>query len=381
MLSKGYARKFVTNKDSQGRSVIQEIIVEGPVTTAIPTVRNKTDDQLQSRLLVAELVDYPGRVKAHSAAVSELLHPDYAVADHSHRLFLWREGLRQLTEVRRVVSRVKHPDFALDDDQVSHGARLWANLMGLMSTHAWLEQRNREISALASGERAIVASPEDYEAAYNIFTEVCQRTIVNLSEIHRKILGALYGLRQEFPNREGFPQREIAKAARVSLGTISNNKTFLATSVKLIKETEHGLALVEGAEPSWWEGGDKIMTGLPTPEQVRAWWQGHDPPPGGAEHAEHAEHVAEAERKAHTYAGNGVQCPTEHPMSMFSYPEDDPEHPTGTGEHVQPPFTEAVNTENGTGKPKTGDAEEVFSVSRGSGDDDPHNDEGPGMEF
>ena len=73
MLSKGWARKLVTNKGPDGRNAIQEIIVEGPVTAAIPTVRNKTDDQLQTRLLVAELPDYVGRIKEHSKAVSELL--------------------------------------------------------------------------------------------------------------------------------------------------------------------------------------------------------------------------------------------------------------------------------------------------------------------
>ena len=179
------------------------IIVEGPVTIAIPTIRNKTDEQLQTRLLVAELPDYPGRVKHHSAAVSEQLLPDAAAIDHSHEQWLWQEGLRQLTDVRRVVFPLRHPDFALDDDQVSHGARLWANLLSLMATHAWLEQRNRRLLELRSGEVAIEATPDDYAVAYRIFTRVCKRTVVNLSDTHRKILGALYDLHQEFPNRAG----------------------------------------------------------------------------------------------------------------------------------------------------------------------------------
>ena len=128
------------------------IIVEGPVTIAIPTIRNKTDEQLQTRLLVAELPDYVGRVKHHSATVSELLLPDAATADHSHEKWLWQEGLRQLTGVRRVVFPLHHPDFALDDDQVSHGARLWANLLSLMATNAWLEQNNRRLLELGDGE-------------------------------------------------------------------------------------------------------------------------------------------------------------------------------------------------------------------------------------
>ena len=55
---------------------------------------------------------------------------------------------------------------------------------------------------------------------------VCQRTVVNLSENHRKILGALYDLHGEFPNRGGFTHREIASGAEVSPQTVSNNKAF-----------------------------------------------------------------------------------------------------------------------------------------------------------
>ncbi|PLS83099.1 MAG: hypothetical protein CYG60_22695, partial [Actinobacteria bacterium] len=227
MLSKGRARKIVTNKDATGASVAQEIVVEGPVTIAIPTIRNKTDEQLQTRLLVAELPDYPGRVKEHAAAVSRQLLPDAAVADYSRERFLWQEGLRQLASARRVVFPLRHPDFALDDDQVSHGARLWANLLSIMASHAWLEQRNRRLLELGDGRVAIEATPDDYEAAHRIFTKVCKRTVVNLSDTHRKILGALYDLHQEFPNREGFSQREIKAGAGVSQSVVSDNKTFL----------------------------------------------------------------------------------------------------------------------------------------------------------
>jgi DNA primase len=285
MLSKGQAKKIVTAKDADGNMTTREITVEGPVTIAIPTIRNKTDEQLQTRLLVAELPDYPGRVKEHSSAVSAQLLPDAATADYSREAFLWREGLRQLTAHRRVVFPLRHPDFALDDDQVSHGARLWANLLSVMASHAWLEQRNRRLLDLREGRVAIEAIPDDYAAAYRIFNKVCKRTVVNISDTHRKILNSLYDLQQQFPNRQGFTQREIAKEGkdvpseqRVSQGSISNNKTFLVTSAKLMKETEHGLALVEGAEPSWWSQ-DGIMTGLPTPEQVKAWWEDSDPDP------------------------------------------------------------------------------------------------------
>jgi hypothetical protein len=311
MLSKGRAKKIVTAKDTDGNMTTREITVEGPVTIAIPTIRNKTDEQLQTRLLVAELPDYPGRVKEHSSALSAQLLPDAATADYSREAFLWREGLRQLTAHRRVVFPLRHPDFALDDDQVSHGARLWANLLSVMATHAWLEQRNRRLLDLGEGRVAIEATPDDYAAAYRIFNKVCKRTVVNISDTHRKILNSLYDVQQQFPNREGFTQREIAKEGkdvpseqRVSQGSISNNKTFLVTSAKLIKETEHGLALVDGAEPSWWSQ-DGIMTGLPTPEQVRAWWDDSnpdpDPPSKGTNLANHLITEDKTDDKADTY--------------------------------------------------------------------------------
>jgi hypothetical protein len=92
----------------------------------------------------------------------------------------------------------------------------------------------------------------------------------------------------------------------VSQGSISNNKTFLITSAKLMKETEYGLALVKGAEPSWWSQ-DGIMTGIPTPEQVRAWWENSDPDPDpapkGANQANHLITDDETGDNFDTYGG------------------------------------------------------------------------------
>ena len=62
MLSQGRARKFVTNKDGDGKNAFQEIDVEGPITGVIPTTRNKLNDELQTRLLLTELEDFEGRI-------------------------------------------------------------------------------------------------------------------------------------------------------------------------------------------------------------------------------------------------------------------------------------------------------------------------------
>ena len=52
------------------------------MSVTIPTIRNKLDNQLQSRMLIADLRDYTGRVKAHSRAVSEQFSPGYVAAEH-----------------------------------------------------------------------------------------------------------------------------------------------------------------------------------------------------------------------------------------------------------------------------------------------------------
>ena len=70
LISGGKARHRTVNKDQNGRNVLQELDLEGPVSTTIPTVRNKLDRQLGTRMLVAGLEDYPGRVAAHSRARS-----------------------------------------------------------------------------------------------------------------------------------------------------------------------------------------------------------------------------------------------------------------------------------------------------------------------
>lgn len=282
MLSAGKATRFTVNsKGRDGANEAQELKVVGPVTAIIPTVRNKLDEQLQTRLLVAELEDYEGRVKKHSQAVSRLLSPDYAVSgiDISHAVRRWRAALKSLTGVRRVVFPLGRDEFAFDNDAVSHGARLWANLLGLMSAHAWLEQRNRRLVDV-NGATAIIATPDDYEAAYRIFEATCQRTVTNLSKTHRKILDAVHELEVEDPDAEGFSQRKIAEQGDVSVGAVSKHKAFLVRSTKLLRETDHGLALVSGAEPSWWSG-EALMTGFPSPEKVKEWWDEEHPPPDG----------------------------------------------------------------------------------------------------
>jgi hypothetical protein len=281
MLSAGKAvRLTVNNTGANGANEAQELEVRGPITTIIPTTRNKLDEQLQTRLLVAELEDYVGRVKKHAQAASKLLLPDYASIDNTKTVRTWQAALRSLTTVRRVVFPLKREEFALDDDGVSHGARLWASLLGLMCSHAWLEQRNRKIIELSAGERAVVATPDDYEAAYEVFRDTCQRTVVNLSDTHRAILNALHELQEDDPDADGFPQRAIGDQAGIKQGTVSKHKAFLVMSAKLVKETDHGLALVSGAEPSWWSDHN-LMRGFPSPQKVRAWWdEGHPPPDG-----------------------------------------------------------------------------------------------------
>ena len=281
LISGGRASHMTVNKDSEGRNAAQEFSVEGPVTLIIPTVRNKLDAQLQTRMLVSELPDYEGRVAAHSRAFSKLLLPDHSGEDHTPGMNAWHASLQTLTGNRRVVFPLSHEGFCFDSDTVSHGARLWGNLLGLMLSHAWLEQRNRETVELPSGDdssgaTAIVATPGDYEAAYQVFETACERSVVNLSDTHRAILDAIYDLKQQSTFMDGYSLRRIADQAGVHHSTVGEHRTFLTKSVKLLRETDSGmLDLVADAEPSWWSG-EGLLEGFPRPEQVWRWWEQSD---------------------------------------------------------------------------------------------------------
>ena len=308
ILSGGKASHLTVNKSPEGRNAAQELNIEGPVSITIPTVRNKLDAQLQTRMLVAELADYEGRVAQHSRAVSRQYLPDQAGEDHGPRIKAWQGALRSLAQCRRVVFPLDVEAFCFDSDTVSHGARLWTNLLGLMLAHAWLEQRNRESMDLASGERAIIATPEDYEAAYDIFKATCERSVVNLSDTHRKILDAVYDLKQQSSFADGYSLRKIADQADIHHSTVAEHKTYLTRSVKLLREAEGGLDLVVDAVPSWWHKGD-LLIGFPHPEQVWRWWKEHT----ASETARQPRHTADAVHNADTYAENGVGQAIRHP--------------------------------------------------------------------
>jgi len=273
MLSQGRAKKFVTNKNGEGQNAFQELRVEGPITGCIPTVRNKLDDQLQTRMLVTELEEYEGRIQAHTKALSSLFAPDWSAAFDTGLAPKWRAALHSLAEVRKVViGFAAHPEFKLSNEEISHGARLWQNLLGLVCAHAWLEQRNREVRDLSDGSRAVVATAADYEAAFGIFKATSRRSVVNLSDTHRKIVQAVYdlSLTTRFPS-EGFSGQKIADEAGISKSTVSKNRAYLTMSVGLLYETEDKkLAISEDADPSWWAEGNP-MEGFPTPSEVHGW--------------------------------------------------------------------------------------------------------------
>jgi hypothetical protein len=109
------------------------------------------------------------------------------------------------------------------------------------------------------------------------------------------------------------------------------------------------------------------MTGLPTPEKVRSWWEDRDPRPEGAEHAEH---TAEQCQNPFAYAGNGVWRGGEQEPNVFGNGGVDAEQGEEGTEHVRQIFGDEPNNENGSSKGNTADEEEVFGMFGSSGDDD-----------
>ena len=358
LLSGGKAAHLTVNKTGEGRNAAQELNIEGPISITIPTVRNKLDTQLQTRMLVAELPDYAGRVAGHSRAVSRQLLPDQAGEDHGPKVAAWQAGLRSLTQIRRVVFRLDRDEFCFDSDTVSHGARLWTNLLGLMLAHAWLEQRSRDFMKLASGERAIVATPDDYEAAYAVFKATCERSVVNLSDTHRAILDAVYELSSQSAF-DGFSLRKIADKAGVHHSTVAEHKTYLTKSAKLLREVEGGLDLVSDAEPSWWRKDD-LLVGFPRPEQVYRWWQeeGHFPPKS----ARHARQPTEEGHDPDTYTENAVGRPTRQPPNATRQASRERRDEGVSGTVGATSGTQA-DTENPIGKPHTDSEEPVSGLS------------------
>ena len=287
MFSQAKAKKFVTNKNSDGSHVFQEIQVEGPITGVVPTTRNTLNKELQTRMLVCELPNYDNRIKEHTAALSRQFSPDFVADPHGHMVPKWRAALASLTGVRKVVIPFgNHEMFRLENEEIGHGARLWGNLLGLMCAHAWLEQRNREVREVRDGTRAVVATAADYRAAYELLESVAARSIVNLGDTHRKIVKAVYELRQDAKFKDdGFSSKQIADHAGISKGTVSKNRTFLVMSAGLLYETDDKrLNIYEDADPSWWESGD-AMSGFPRPSEVDR-WDTPPPDPGNGGNAE-----------------------------------------------------------------------------------------------
>src|SRR5215207_1185007 len=276
LLSKGSASHGTVDNSEDGPNAFRSLHVQGPITVTIPTVRNKLDGQFQTRLLTVEMEDYEGRVAGHTEKFADTLLPDYVAADHTETLKKWKAALKALTAVRNVVLPGKVPGFRYDNDSVSHGARLWRNLLSFMLTHAWLEQRNRTVMELSTGEKAVVVIAEDYRVAYELFQKVATRSVVNLGGTHVKICDAVYDLQKAAESGRirdrGFSLRRVAETAGVNHQTVLNHKTYLITSRGLLREGEKGgLMLVEGAEPSWWRKGD-LLKGLPKPDEVEEWW-------------------------------------------------------------------------------------------------------------
>jgi hypothetical protein len=218
---------------------------------------------------------------------------------------------------------------------------------------------------LESGERAIVATPEDYEAAYAVFKATCERSVVNLSDTHRAILDAVYELSSQSAF-DGFSLRKIADAASVHHSTVAEHKTYLTKSAKLLREVEGGLDLVSDAEPSWWRKDD-LLVGFPRPEQVRHWWD--ERVCSSPKSARQARQPTGEGHNPDTYAeptvGHSTRQPPNAPRQSRRALEDQ-----GVSGTVSATSDAEPDTENPVGKAKMGGEEPVSGVSGGFEDED-----------
>lgn len=275
LLSSGHARHDTVDSGDDGANEARSLTIEGPITCVIPTVRNKLDGQLQTRMLVVDVADYEGRVQEHTAAFSKTLWASHAVDDQASMIDNWRSALGTLAGVRRVVLPVEDEDFKLTAN-IPHGARLWRNFCSLMLTNAWLQQHRRTVTTLENGERAVVVSADDYRVAYEVFKDAATRSLDNIGEKHVKILNALYELQTNDSRRvrdKGFSLRKIADKAGASINheLIRTQKGFLMNLGFVIEDDRGSLRLIEGVEPSAW-GAGKSLNGFPDPDEITKRW-------------------------------------------------------------------------------------------------------------
>jgi hypothetical protein len=357
LLSKGSAVHKTVDKINDSNT-FREFKIQGPITATVPTVRNVMDKQFMTRLLVTELEDFEGRIAAHSRKVVQAFLPEYVAKDHTEELRLWRRAFEKLTEVRRVVIPSAPPELCFSNEGISHGVRVWRSFMTLVLTNCWLEQQNREVRTLSNDLEVVVVRAEDYKVAYEIFSTTAGRSVVNLSDTHRKILDALLDLEEsegkQISRDRGFSLRKIAEAAGegVSHETVRKNKAFLHMSVGLVDEMDRGgLRIVDGAERSWWAKPENLLEGFPRPEQVARWW-GSD-----RVHPESVDSVSPEGVDSVDKSPELEESPIDKPKSVSTDPVDNPVDMST--QMTTPKLTE----ETRIGMPKSDDSEPVSTVS------------------
>jgi hypothetical protein len=113
-------------------------------------------------------------------------------------------------------------------------------------------------------------------------------------------------------------------------------------SAKLIRETDSGLALVNGAEPAWW-ASEGIMRGFPSPEKVRGWFDDGGSPNGP---------VPRDNRKLrnHPDSGNGLVSDKHSENDLYGSVAGRDRLPA----RDHPPIARTPTSENGSSKTNAG---------------------------
>lgn len=155
------------------------------------------------------------------------------------------------------------------------GSRVDEDLQGTLQV-AYLPLVERHVDDLEQGSKLVrivcICEQVARKGECDLLLGRLRLAVVNLSDSHRKILQALYELREIEGPYVGFSQRKIADKSGVPQSTISDNRSYLVKSLRWVWEPEGGgLALLHDADPTWWEKGDALV-GFPRPEQVSGWW-------------------------------------------------------------------------------------------------------------
>jgi len=239
--SKGRLVKSVPIKDPQSGEIrTEELVVEGPVSTAATTTRERLADDNESRALILHLDDskeQSERVQRYQRRRSAGKIDEASVQRAKKRL---RDAQRCL---RPVDVRNPHAERLALPPEVFKQRRANQLYLGVIETITFYHQRQREVKSDRNGRPYVETRIEDIEAANELLAPVLSVKSDELTGAQRSFLEDLKTWlaekRSAGEKKETFRAKEVRRALRVSPSTANRHLKALR---------QYGLLKIVGGE-------------------------------------------------------------------------------------------------------------------------------------